>query len=58
MVSSVPTIVFCEPVVAQRVNAIGVWASAPCSMKAPVISRSLATPIRNTFVPGALANCA
>ena len=58
MVASVPTIVRCEPVVAQRVSAIGVSAAAPFSTNDWQISRNRATPIRNTLVPGAFASWA
>ena len=55
IVSSVPEIVCCRPVVPQRTIATGVSPARPFSLSAAVILPIRSTPINTTFVPGSRA---
>ncbi len=57
MEESVPRMVFCSGMVAQRTMAMGVFSGAPWEMSFSVILRRDETPMRKTFVPGAVASC-
>jgi len=55
MVPSVPTSVWCLPVVAQRTRATGVVEDIPAAESSPVIAARRSTPMSMTLVPGAEA---